>query len=90
MTIIHDLSVVKKIPNGSTVLVGGFGLCGIPEFCIQALKESDVKDLTVVSNNCGTIDDGLGHLLNKGSLKRVIASYSGENKNLSKYIKYHK
>lgn len=84
-TILKDLSIVKNIPNGSTILVGGFGLCGIPEHSIEALKEAGVKDLTVISNNCGTNEDGLGVLLTAGLLKRVVASYSGENHTLSKY-----
>lgn len=62
--IVKDLSIVKSIPSGSTVLVGGFGLCGIPENAIHALKEAGTKNLTVVSNNCGTVDGGLGILLN--------------------------
>lgn len=84
--ILKDLSILKQIKNGSTLLVGGFGLCGIPENCIQALKEAGIKDLTVVSNNCGTKDDGLGLLLNNNQIKRVIASYSGENTHLAEYI----
>lgn len=64
--IIKDLSVVKNIPSGSTVLVGGFGLCGIPENSINVLREAGTKDLTVVSNNCGTNTEGLGILLNNG------------------------
>ncbi|CAD8086922.1 unnamed protein product [Paramecium primaurelia] len=81
--ILKDLSIVKQIPAGSTLLVGGFGLCGIPENIINALKEVGTKNLTVVSNNCGTNDEGLGILLNNGQLKRVIASYAGENHNLA-------
>lgn len=64
--ILKDLSVVKSIPASSTILVGGFGLCGIPENSINALKEAGTKNLTVVSNNCGTNDEGLGILLNNG------------------------
>ncbi len=64
--IIKDLSIVKSIPAGSTLLVGGFGLCGIPENCINALKDAGTNNLTVVSNNCGTNDEGLGILLNNG------------------------
>ena len=62
--ILRDLSILKEVKAGSTVLVGGFGLCGIPENCIQALRDAGTKDLTVVSNNCGTKEDGLGLLLN--------------------------
>ena len=54
---------VSKIPNGSKILVGGFGLCGIPENLINYTRDAGIKDLTCVSNNCGTTDWGLGLLL---------------------------
>jgi 3-oxoacid CoA-transferase subunit A len=62
------------------IAAGGFGLCGIPEHCIQAIKESGVKGLTIVSNNAGVDGFGLGVLLETGQVKKVIASYVGENK----------
>src|SRR4051794_27628636 len=68
------------IPNGSTIMVGGFGLVGIPENLILGLRESGVKNLTVISNNCGVDDWGLGLLLENRQIKRMIASYVGENK----------
>ena len=68
------------IPSGATLLAGGFGLCGIPENCIRALRELGVKDLTVVSNNCGVDDFGLGVLLRNKQIKKMISSYVGENK----------
>lgn len=71
---------IAPIEDGATLLVGGFGLCGIPEKLIQALKEKGVKDLTVVSNNCGVDDFGLGLLLEKKQITKIIASYVGENK----------
>ncbi|KFH68783.1 3-oxoacid CoA-transferase subunit B [Podila verticillata NRRL 6337] len=73
---------VKDIPSGSTLMVGGFGLCGIPENLIGALKQraNDCKDLTVVSNNAGVDDFGLGQLLRTKQIKRMISSYVGENK----------
>ncbi|KAG0046092.1 Succinyl-CoA:3-ketoacid coenzyme A transferase 1, mitochondrial [Gryganskiella cystojenkinii] len=73
---------VKDIPSGSTLMVGGFGLCGIPENLIAALKNraGDCKDLTVVSNNAGVDDFGLGQLLRTKQIKRMISSYVGENK----------
>jgi len=71
---------VADVPDGATVLVGGFGLCGIPELCIQALHDKGVKDLTVVSNNCGVDEHGLGVLLQTKQLKKMVSSYVGENK----------
>ncbi|XP_025110701.1 succinyl-CoA:3-ketoacid coenzyme A transferase 1, mitochondrial-like [Pomacea canaliculata] len=70
---------IKDIPNGAKLLVGGFGLCGIPENLIGALLETKVKDLTVVSNNAGVDDFGLGMLLKQRQIKRMISSYVGEN-----------
>ncbi|CAD7946324.1 unnamed protein product [Amoebophrya sp. A25] len=72
---------VKDIQSGSTLLVGGFGLCGIPENLILAVKDLDINDLTCVSNNCGVDDFGLGLLLQTKQIKRMISSYVGENKN---------
>jgi len=71
---------VSDIQDGSTIIVGGFGLCGIPEFAIQALKEKGTKNLTVVSNNCGVDDWGLGLLLANKQIKKMVSSYVGENK----------
>ena len=66
--------------DGMTIMAGGFGLCGIPENLIAAIKESGVKNLTVVSNNCGIDGFGLGVLLESGQIKKMISSYVGENK----------
>lgn len=71
---------VEDIQNGSTLVVGGFGLCGIPEKSIQALVEQGTKNLTVVSNNCGVDDWGLGLLLKNRQIKKMVSSYVGENK----------
>ena len=71
---------VKDIGDGAQVLVGGFGLCGIPENLIEALKRKGSKDLTVVSNNCGVDNFGLGILLRNKQIKRMVSSYVGENK----------
>ncbi len=68
------------IPNGATLLAGGFGLCGIPEKCILALRELGTKELTVISNNCGVDDFGLGILLKNKQIVKMISSYVGENK----------
>ena len=69
---------MKDIPSGSTICVGGFGLCGIPENLIAALVKTGVKDLTAVSNNAGVDDFGLGLLLQTKQIKRMIASYVGD------------
>lgn len=66
--------------DGMTIMAGGFGLCGIPENLIRAIHESGVKDLTVISNNAGVDDFGLGVLLKTRQVKKMISSYVGENK----------
>ncbi len=71
---------LSDIQDGNTLIVGGFGLCGIPEKSIKALQEKGVTDLTVVSNNCGVDDAGLGLLLANQQIKKMVASYVGENK----------
>jgi 3-oxoacid CoA-transferase subunit A len=65
--------------DGMTVMSGGFGLCGIPENLIPALRDSGVKNLTVISNNCGVDDFGLGLLLHTRQIRKMISSYVGEN-----------
>ena len=75
---------VADIPDGATLTVGGFGLCGIPSVLIQALLDAGTKDLEVVSNNAGVDDWGLGMLLTAGRLRRVVASYVGENKEFAR------
>ncbi len=74
------IDAVRDIPSGATILAGGFGLCGIPENAIAALRELGTKDLVVVSNNCGVDDFGLGILLRNKQIKKMISSYVGENK----------
>ncbi|CAE7223211.1 oxct1, partial [Symbiodinium sp. KB8] len=71
---------VKDIPDNATLLVGGFGLCGIPENLITAVRDQGTKGLTAVSNNAGVDDFGLGLLLHTRQIKRMISSYVGENK----------
>ncbi|HEY1090301.1 MAG TPA: CoA-transferase, partial [Burkholderiaceae bacterium] len=68
------------VKNGQLLAVGGFGLCGIPEALITALRDSGVRDLSVVSNNAGTDGYGLGLLLITRQIKKMISSYVGENK----------
>ena len=70
---------VKDIRNGATLLVGGFGLCGIPEECLAALVRSGVRDLTCISNNAGVDEFGIGLLLQRHQVRKMVASYVGEN-----------
>lgn len=71
---------IHDIQDGATIIVGGFGLSGIPEKAILALRDKGTKDLTIVSNNCGVDDWGLGLLLENRQIKKMISSYVGENK----------
>lgn len=70
---------IKDIQDGSVLMLGGFGLCGIPENCINALVEKGVKQLTCISNNAGVDDFGIGLMLQKKQVKKMISSYVGEN-----------
>ena len=70
---------VKDIPSGATLMLGGFGLCGIPEKCIAALVKKGVNNLTCISNNAGVDDFGIGLMLQGRQVKKMIASYVGEN-----------
>ncbi len=77
---------IKGIKDSSTIMVGGFGLVGIPENLILALAESGIKDLTVISNNCGVDEWGLGLLLQNKQIKKMIGSYVGENKEFERQV----
>lgn len=70
---------VERIPDGAVILMGGFGLCGIPENLIAALKEKGTRDLIVVSNNAGVDDFGIGILLQTRQVRKMISTYVGEN-----------
>src|SRR6476620_580446 len=70
---------IKDISDGSTLMLGGFGLCGIPENCINALAKKGVKNLICISNNAGVDDFGLGILLKTRQVKKMMSSYVGEN-----------
>src|SRR5215208_5653884 len=74
-----DLRQKGVLRDGITIMAGGFGLCGIPEHLIVALRDSGVKDITVVSNNCGVDDFGMGLLLQTRQIKKMVSSYVGEN-----------
>ncbi|MCE5290266.1 MAG: CoA transferase subunit A [Nocardiaceae bacterium] len=75
---------VADIPHGARLAVGGFGVCGVPAVLIDALLDSGVSDLEIVSNNCGLDDFGLGKLLSAGRIRRMVASYVGENKEFAR------
>ncbi|WP_456275035.1 CoA transferase subunit A [Bacillus sp. AK031] len=80
------MEAIEGIQDGMTIMAGGFGLVGIPENLILALVEKGVKDLTVISNNCGVDDWGLGLLLEKRQIKKMIGSYVGENKEFERQV----
>ncbi len=71
---------VALIPDGATIMMGGFGLCGIPENLIAALRQRGTKDLTVISNNAGVDDFGIGVLLRSRQVRKMVSTYVGENK----------
>ena len=73
-------AAIEKIPDGATILMGGFGLCGIPENLIDAVRRKGTKDLTIVSNNAGVDGFGIGLLLQNRQVKKMISTYVGENK----------
>ncbi len=77
-------SALFDVRDGMTLVVGGFGLCGIPENCISTLKEMGVKNLTCISNNAGVDDFGLGLLLHTRQIKKMVSSYVGENSTFEK------
>src|ERR1700685_4446525 len=82
-------AAIANIPDGATILLGGFGLCGIPENLIEALRGKGSRDLTLISNNAGVDDFGIGVLLQSRQVKKILASYVGENK-LFEQLALHK
>ena len=76
----NAMEATKDIKSGQTLVVGGFGLCGIPSNLLNALVKHNQNDLTVISNNCGVDDWGLGLMLNNKQIKKMQSSYVGENK----------
>ena len=77
---------VADIPDGAVIMSGGFGLCGNPENLIAALHRKGTKNLTVISNNCGTTEYGLGILLQSKQVKKMVSSYVGENKEFERQL----
>ena len=72
-------AAVEAVHDGATIMMGGFGVCGVPEHLIAALHRKGVRDLTIVSNNAGVDDFGIGILLQSRQVKKMIATYVGEN-----------
>jgi len=77
---------IKGISDGMTLLLGGFGLCGIPENCINALVKKQVKELTCISNNAGVDDFGIGIMLQHKQVKKMVSSYVGENEEFERQM----
>ena len=77
---------IRDVPDGATIMIGGFGLCGIPENLIRALARKGTKNLTTISNNVGVDGYGMGLLLAAGQIRRHIGSYVGENRLLEKMV----
>ena len=79
-------AAIAGIKSGMTLMLGGFGLCGIPENCITALTKLDVNDLTCISNNAGVDDFGIGLMLQRRQVRKMISSYVGENKEFERQM----
>ncbi len=77
-------AAIFDIEDGASILSGGFGLCGNPENLIRALHKKGIRNLTIISNNCGTDEYGLGILLQSGQVHKMVSSYVGENKNFER------
>ncbi|MFZ4523047.1 MAG: CoA transferase subunit A [Bacteroidales bacterium] len=82
----NALEAIKGIESHMTLMLGGFGLCGIPENCLAALAESDITGLTCISNNAGVDGFGLGMLLRRHQIRKMISSYVGENKEFERQL----
>src|SRR6201995_4328827 len=77
---------IKDIPDAAVIMLGGFGLCGIPENCIAALTRKGIRQLTCISNNAGVDEFGLGLLLKTRQIKKMISSYVGENEEFERQL----
>ena len=85
--VVEDVrSAIADIPDGSTIMIGGYGLCGVPENLIQALCEQGARNLTIISNNVGGDDFGVGLLLHKRQVKKMISTYVGDNQLFEKLV----
>ncbi len=85
-TVANAADAISTIQDGATIMLGGFGLCGIPENCIAALKEKGVKELTCIANNAGVDGFGLGLLLITRQIKKMMSSYVGENQEFERQL----
>jgi 3-oxoacid CoA-transferase subunit A len=85
-TVLNASEACKDIKNGATIMLGGFGLCGIPENCIEALVNMKINRLICISNNAGVDDFGLGYLLKHKQIKKMISSYVGENEEFERQM----
>lgn len=79
-------TAIADIPHGATLMLGGFGLCGIPENCITALLRKNIKELICISNNAGIDDFGIGLMLKQRQVKKMISSYVGENEEFERQL----
>lgn len=77
--VLNAMEAIKDIPDGVTIMMGGFGLCGIPENLIEAVRQRGIKNLIVISNNAGTTEHGISHLLRNRQVRKMISTYVGEN-----------
>lgn len=85
-TVRNAQQAIEGLRDGMTVMFGGFGLCGIPENCIRAIAEAGIGHLTCISNNAGVDDFGLGKLLRRRQVKKMVSSYVGENKEFERQL----
>ena len=85
-TVGNVLEAIVGIKSGATIMIGGFGVCGVPENCIRALATTDVKDLICISNSGGLEDYGVGLLLKENKIKKIICSYAGDNADFEQQI----
>lgn len=87
MNKVHSMEeAMARVHDGAVLMMGGFGLCGIPETAVRALVDKGVRDLTILSNNAGVADAGIGLLVQNGQVRRMIATYIGENTVLEKKV----
>ncbi|NDD27204.1 MAG: CoA transferase subunit A [Proteobacteria bacterium] len=82
----HMHDAIARVRDGATIMMGGFGLCGIPENAVRALLDAGVRNLTIISNNAGVEDAGIGLLIKNGQVRKMISTYIGENVDLEQKV----